>query len=116
MSRTTVPTPRRTAISAPMPFAQTEIDDAAADRARHRRDRYPVALRVDPGFDQEPAQPHLDPGGRTDAPALDDADVAASGGEIGMHDEKPVHALSLGAEQLCTPPLGKGGERRMRRA
>ena len=86
-----MPTPRRTATSAPMPFAQNpsilrsssafaavsaEID-VAPGRARHRRDRHAVARGVDAGRDQQPPQPHLDPGRRADAAALDDAEIAA---------------------------------------
>ena len=51
-----------------------------------------------------------------DAAAADRADFAACGAEIGAHHEKPVHALRLRAEQFGAAPLGKGGERRMRRA
>ena len=48
--------------------------------------------------------------------ALDHVDVAALGAELLIHDQKPVHALRLGTEQLDAPPLRKGRQRRMGRA
>src|SRR5579883_2034665 len=49
------------------------------------------------------------------APAHD-RQIAAPGVEIGAHDEKPVHALGLRADELDAVEFGKGGQRRMRRA
>ena len=48
--------------------------------------------------------------------ALDDVDIAALGAEIGVHDQEPVHALRLRAEELHALPFGKRRQRRMRRA
>src|SRR6516164_10960623 len=94
---------------------QSEID-AGPRGSRHRGDPDPIALQIDASFSQQPAEPHLDPGCRSDAAPLDHADIAAPGAEIGAHDEKPIHALRLRAEQLGTLPFGKGGQRRMCRA
>jgi hypothetical protein len=82
---------------------QPEIG-AGPPGAQYRGDPHPVALETDAGFGQQPAKPHLDPGCRADAASLDDADIAAPGAEIGPHDEKPVHAPGLRAEELGALP------------
>src|SRR4029450_10495927 len=51
-----------------------------------------------------------------DAAALDHVEVAALGAELLIYDQKPVHALRLGAEQLDAPPLRKSRKCRMGRA
>ena len=87
-----MPTPRRTATSAPMPFAQkpsilrsssalaavTPKFDAGIGRARHRRDLHLVAFEIDAGLDEQAAQAFVDPRRGADAAALDDGNIAAS--------------------------------------
>ena len=90
--------------------------DAGAKRAGHRRNGHVVAYKIDSGGCQKAAQAFVDPGRRTDTAAFDDGEIAAFGAEIGMHDEKPIHALGLRADELCALKAWKRGERRMRRA
>ena len=73
-----------------------------ADRARRRSSRR--------------AQPHLDPGRRADAPALERREVAARDAEVGAHHQEPVHALRQRAEQLDAAPFRERRQRAMRRA
>src|SRR5207247_9467955 len=65
---------------------------------------------------QKTPQPHIHPGCRPDAASLDAAGIAALRLQIRVHDEEPVHALPLRAEQLHTVPLGKGSQGRVRGA
>ena len=88
---------------------EAEIDDAAAGRGNRQLDDRPrgrCSCSM-PARGQEPPQSHLDPGRRTDRRAPDHTTSPRAATEIGAHDEKPVHPLRLGAEQLCPVPFGK---------
>src|SRR6516165_4441167 len=89
---------------------------AGALRARHRRDLHLIAREVDAGFDQQAAQPHVDPRRRADAASLHDAKIATLAAEILVHDQEPVHALALRAQKLGALPARKRRQRRMRRS
>ena len=52
-------------------------------------------------------------GGRTDAQTFDGLDLPAFGSEIRAQDQKPVHFLSQGGDQLGTFPVGEGRQRRV---
>lgn len=106
----TVPTPRRTVTSVPMPFAQNPsiLPSSSALAAVKPKltvvpeapvperwsDRHVVTLQVDARFDQKPAKAHLDPRRRTDATPANNADIAALGPNVGAHNEEPVSALA----------------------
>ena len=94
---------------------EAEID-AGADRARHRRDLHLVADKIDAGLGQQSAQAFIDPRRGADAASFDDGEIAAAGAKIGMHDQEPIHALRLRADELDAMKSRKRGERRMRRA
>ncbi len=76
---------------------QAEID-ARSRCARHRADADVVALRIEAGGGEQPAQPHLDPGRGPDAAPSKRGEVAARDAEIAAHHQKPVHALRQGAQ------------------
>jgi hypothetical protein len=123
-----VPTPRRTATSAHA-VRPKAVDlallqrlcrgdakvDTCALRARHRRDPDPIAREVEAGRDQELPQAEVNPRRRADAATLDHVKLAAARAQILVHDQEPVHALRLRAEELHALPLRKRGQRRMRR-
>jgi hypothetical protein len=56
-------------------------------------------------------QAHLDPRCGADALALDDAEIVARGFKVRAHDQEPVHALRLRAQQFDATPLREGGKR-----
>src|SRR5262249_52251172 len=91
----------------------TEID-ASALGAWHWRDLYLAG--ADAGFEQQSAQPHVDPRRRADAASLHHAEVAALAAKVLVHHQEPVHALSLGAQELGAAPLRKRRQRGMRGA
>ena len=70
---------------------------AGASHAWYGSDPHLITDRIDTRGLQQPAESHVDPGCRADAASPDAGDVAALRFEIGMHDEKPVHALPEGA-------------------
>ena len=125
-----MPTPRFTATSAPMPFAQKPSilrSSSALAAVTPKLTPAPsapgtgaivhaVALEIDAGFGEEPAQPHLDPGRGADALALDHFDITLRRAERRVHHQEPVHALRLRAEKLGTLPFRKRRQRRVRRA
>ena len=82
----------------------------------HRRDLHLVAREIDPGRGEQAAQAHVDPGCGADAAAFDDRQIAALRLQIGVHHQKPVHALRLRADKLHAAKIGKRRQRRMRRA
>src|SRR5690606_19660250 len=69
----------------------------------------------DPAIDQKLLEAHVHPRRRADRTALDHRPIALLTGQIRPHDEEPVHALPLRAEQLDTVPFRKRRQRRMRR-
>ena len=130
-SNTTVPTPRRTATSAPMPLAQKPSICRSSRRLRrgdteiHARPRPPPArgrcahrraTRSMPEASSSPRNPMSTQGAAPMRRPLTHAGIAARRLQVGVHDEEPVHALRLRAEQLHAVPLGKGGQRRVRGA
>ena len=58
---------------------------------------------------------HADPGRRTDASIFHAPEVAALCSDIGMHNQEPVHALRLCAQELDVAPLGKTGDEEVSR-
>src|SRR5690242_12847240 len=84
--------------------------DASTLRARNRRDLDLVALDIDSGLDQEPAKPEINPRRSADPASLHHAYVTASGFEIAVHHQEPVHSLRLGAQELDAAPPRKGSE------
>ncbi len=53
---------------------------------------------------------------RADPASFDRAEVAGRRLEIGSHDQEPVHALRLRAQQLGAMPLRKAADHEMRGA
>src|SRR5262249_34840182 len=90
--------------------------DAGRHHARHRRDLDAVADEIDPGADEEAAQSHFDPRGGADAAAFDARDIAAFDADILVHDQEPVHALGLRADELHAVPFRKCRQRRVGRS
>jgi len=78
-----------------------------AENAGHRRDVDLVAIEIDAGGHQQPAQAGIDPWRGADGAAFDDAEIAALGADIGAHHQEPVHALGLGGDQLGAFITGK---------
>jgi hypothetical protein len=104
-----------------MPLAQKPSSFPAssafrAEDAGHWSDVDLVTLQIDSRRNQQSAQTHIDPRRRADGAAFDHAEIAALGAEIGAHHQEPVHALSLGGDQLGALIAGKRRRHCVRRA
>jgi hypothetical protein len=78
--------------------------------ARNGDDAHAVAVEIDAGFDHHAPEPLIDQRCSANGAALDRIDVARHRREIGAHDQKPVHALRQGGEELRTLPFGKSAK------
>ena len=74
-----------------------------------------MARNIDAGLGKKRAQAFVDPRRRADAAALDDGKVAAFCFEVRVHNQEPIHALGLRADQFDAAKIGESGQRRMRR-
>src|SRR4029077_13459716 len=87
--------------------------DAGPARPWHRSDLNAVAFRIDTGADEQLAKPHFDPWRRADPTPPNHLEVTSRGLEVRAHDQKPIHALRLRADEPDPVPFRKRGERRM---
>ena len=122
--------PRRTATSAPMPFAQkpsiflsssafaavTPKFTPAASAPGTGAIFTPSRARSMPASTSRRRSPISTQGAAPMLRPFTRRDVAARDAEVAAHHQEPVHALGLGAEELDALPLRKRRQRRMRGA